>query len=36
MNAPLLPESCMKINENMKAPDSCKIQVPSEKRGMVF
>jgi hypothetical protein len=23
----LLPESCMKINENMKAFDSCNIQV---------
>ena len=22
----LIPESCMKINENMKASDSCKIQ----------
>jgi hypothetical protein len=27
MVAHLIPESCMKINENMKASDSCKIQV---------
>ncbi len=27
MSRDLLPESCMKINENMKASDSCKTQV---------